>query len=713
MKRSVWHGIRTFTLLTAALGTVAGCMSESTEDDIATDEDALTVKCTVSISAQEAVVTLGQSIHFAATASCPVGTPEIQWYQKINSAWQVVAGYSAATNLTFDSSVSLVGPNYFYASARPQGTTQAPGASNTVNVRINDNVPSCTSVKLTSPAPAATGDTGTAMTLAASAICPIGVVPEYQFWVKPTTVTSWTILPGTTLGSSSWTPPAGGTWNIRAAARAQGAHVAYQVLSSSISVSISVAVNRAPVATDDEISTPANSAGSVDVLLNDSDPDSDSFSVTSFTQGTTGTVAFTGSVATYTPATKLVGTDSFQYTITDSHGATATATVMVNILNLLPVASNDAIETPANAAGSVDVLLNDGDGDGDAISVTGFTQPANGVVGFVGSVATYTPTADYVGPDAFTYTITDAHGATATATVNVTVTNLAPIASDDIIDTPANIAGSVDVLLNDSDGDHDLLTVTANTQGLHGSVSFTGSVATYTPALNYVGADSFTYTITDAHGDTSTATVNVMVRSTTPGCTISIANTTASPTYGSNIHFTATASCNTGPVQVQWYHKENSSWRIVQPYSSSTTLDFTAISVGSDYYYALARTAGTTTPVATSNTLVVTVADNVPSCTSVKMTQPTNNTSATVSVPMTLSALATCPAGVTPEYQFWVKPTTSSSWTILPGYTQTTGSWTPPTTGTWYIRAAARAAGAHVSYQVLSSSNLVTINPGS
>ena len=615
----------TFMVLAAALG-ASGCSGEPSpdtdgDDNLATDQDAVITACAISIAAQETAVTLGQPIHFTATASCPSGTPEIQWYQKINSSWRTVGPYSTAATLAFDSTGSVVGTNYFYAAARKQGTTTPVTASATITVRIDDNVASCTAVRLTAPAGGATGNVGSAMTLSALATCPVGVVPEYQFWVKLSSTSAWTMLPGYTTGPSSWTPSSAGSWNVRAAARAQGAHVAYQVLSGSNTVSIAGPVNRPPVAGNDGLATPANSAGTVDVTSNDSDPDGDSFSVTSFTQGAHGTVGFTGGTASSTPAT------------------------------------------------------------------------------------------DYVGSDSFPYTVTDANGGTGTATVHVTVTNLAPAANDDAISTPSNAAGSVDVLLNDSDGDHDLLTVTSYTQGTHGSVGFTGSVATYTPAGGYVGSDAFTYTITDALGATATATVHVTVRSVTPGCTISIATTTSSPVYGANIHFVATAACNTGAADIQWYHKENSTWRIIQAYSSLATLDFTAAVVGADYYYATARTHGTTTPVTTSNTLTLQVADNVPSCTAIHMTQPASGATGHVGVAMTLAAAAICPVGMTPEYQFWVKLSSSSSWTILPGYTQTTGSWTPPSTGTWNLKAAARAVGAHVNYQVLSSAISTTISP--
>src|SRR5437773_1987809 len=57
------------------------------------------------------------------------------------------------------------------------------------------------------------------------------------------------------------------------------------------------------------------------------------------------------------------------------------------------------------------------------------------------------------------------------------------------------------------------LAVTATTQGAHGSVTFTATSVSYTPAANYNGADSFTYTIGDGNGGTATATVNVTVTS--------------------------------------------------------------------------------------------------------------------------------------------------------------------------------------------------------
>ncbi|WP_178863997.1 cadherin-like domain-containing protein, partial [Thiomicrorhabdus cannonii] len=70
----------------------------------------------------------------------------------------------------------------------------------------------------------------------------------------------------------------------------------------------------------------------------------------------------------------------------------------------------------------IDVLANDSDLDGDTITVQSVTQPAHGNVVIEGDgTVTYTPVADYNGPDSFTYTITDGQGGTDTAMVTLTV----------------------------------------------------------------------------------------------------------------------------------------------------------------------------------------------------------------------------------------------------------------------------------------------------
>ena len=92
-------------------------------------------------------------------------------------------------------------------------------------------------------------------------------------------------------------------------------------------------IPRPPTATNDVLQTNEGTAGTVNVLANDTDPNGYALSVVSFTQGTHGTVtAGAGGNLTYVPAAKYVGSDSFQYTVSDGHGETAVGKVSVNVV---------------------------------------------------------------------------------------------------------------------------------------------------------------------------------------------------------------------------------------------------------------------------------------------------------------------------------------------------------------------------------------------
>ena len=193
-----------------------------------------------------------------------------------------------------------------------------------------------------------------------------------------------------------------------------------------VTVTITAAPNRPPVAVNDTATTTAGTPVTINVLVNDSDPDNDPLTVTNVTQGTNGTVVIVGGQPKYTPNPGFTGTDTFTYTISDGRGGTATATVTVTVNaapNRPPVAVNDTATTPAGTPVTIAVLTNDSDPDGDTITVTSVTQPATGgTVAIVSGQPKFTPAAGFTGTATFTYTISDGRGGTATATVTVTVT---------------------------------------------------------------------------------------------------------------------------------------------------------------------------------------------------------------------------------------------------------------------------------------------------
>ncbi|HIJ72121.1 MAG TPA: tandem-95 repeat protein, partial [Planctomycetes bacterium] len=183
-----------------------------------------------------------------------------------------------------------------------------------------------------------------------------------------------------------------------------------------------------PVAVDDSALTDEDTAVTTgNVLANDTDADGDTLTVTGFTQTGHGTVTYNGDgTFTYTPTVDYNGSDSFTYTVSDGNGGTDTATVTVTINGIPdnPVAADDSALTDEDTVVTTgNVLINDNDADGDTLTVTVFTKPANGTVVYNGDgTFTYTPTADYNGSDSFTYTISDGNGGTDTATIQIEVT---------------------------------------------------------------------------------------------------------------------------------------------------------------------------------------------------------------------------------------------------------------------------------------------------
>jgi len=91
-------------------------------------------------------------------------------------------------------------------------------------------------------------------------------------------------------------------------------------------------------------------------------------------------------------------------------------------INNPPTARDDTATTGLDTPVAIDVLANDTDADGDALSVQSFGQAANGtVVENPDGTLSYTPDAGFTGTDSFTYTVSDGIDEDAPATVTVTV----------------------------------------------------------------------------------------------------------------------------------------------------------------------------------------------------------------------------------------------------------------------------------------------------
>jgi hypothetical protein len=93
----------------------------------------------------------------------------------------------------------------------------------------------------------------------------------------------------------------------------------------------------------------------------------------------------------------------------------------------------------------------------------------------------------------------------------VEVPNSSPVAADDTATSDEDVSVNIGVLSNDTDVDGDTLSIANVTQPVNGVVVNNGADVTYTPNANFNGTDSFTYTVSDGNGGTSTATVNLTI----------------------------------------------------------------------------------------------------------------------------------------------------------------------------------------------------------
>ncbi len=164
------------------------------------------------------------------------------------------------------------------------------------------------------------------------------------------------------------------------------------------------------------------------------------------------------------------------------------------------------------------VAVNDVDPDGNTLTAILVTAPTHGTLTLNpdGSFS-YTPAADYSGPDGFTYKVSDGTVESNVATVAITVVavNDVPVAVDDAYTTAEDTTLSVDapgVLLNDSDAEGTELTAIGLNGPANGSLTINSDGSFfYTPNANYTGTDTFTYMVMDDATESNVATVTITI----------------------------------------------------------------------------------------------------------------------------------------------------------------------------------------------------------
>src|SRR6185295_12145790 len=160
---------------------------------------------------------------------------------------------------------------------------------------------------------------------------------------------------------------------------------------------------------------------------------------------------------------------------------------------------------------TIAALVNDSDVDGDVLTIIS-VSPTNGTASIAGTNLVFTPALNFNGIATIGYSITDGKAGTASAliTVNVGGLNDAPVAVDDFASTPEDTQVMIAALVNDSDVDGDVLTITS-VSPTNGTAAIAGTNVVFTPALDFNGIATIGYSISDGNGGTASALITVNV----------------------------------------------------------------------------------------------------------------------------------------------------------------------------------------------------------
>ncbi|MEI7903010.1 MAG: Ig-like domain-containing protein, partial [bacterium] len=283
---------------------------------------------------------------------------------------------------------------------------------------------------------------------------------------------------------------------------------------ATVSITVS-AVNDAPVATAQSVSTAEDTAKAITLAGTDVEGSALTYAVV--VSPTHGTLSGTAPNVTYTPTANYYGTDSFTFKVNDGtvDSAPATVSITVTAVNDAPVATPQSVTTAEDTAKAI--TLAGTDAEGSALTYTIVAQPSSGTLSGTAPNLTYTPAANYNGAASFTFKVNDGTIDSAPATVSITVTavNDAPVfttnpiigagASEGVAYTGQTLAGKA----TDADPG-DTLTYSKVSGPAWLAVASNGALSG-TPTTGTAGLNSFVVRATDSASATADATLQITV----------------------------------------------------------------------------------------------------------------------------------------------------------------------------------------------------------
>jgi hypothetical protein len=372
-----------------------------------------------------------------------------------------------------------------------------------------------------------------------------------------------------------------------------------------------------------------------------------------------GATAVSGTSITYTPTAGYIGADSFAYTATNAGGTSAPATVSITVNPQPPVANAVSASVLANSTNNP-ISLNVSGGAPSSAAISAL--PANGTATVASPTSVlYTPNANYTGPDSFQYTVTNAAGTSAPATVTLSV-NQGPAVTTNPTDQTVN-AGQTATFTAAAIGSP---TPTVQWQiSSDGGSTFSNVAGATTTTLSLSNATSaqdgtkYRAVFSNAAG---TATTIVATLTVDFAPTVTTNPTTLAVSAGSTATFTAAANGNPTPA-VQWQLSTNGGATFSNiAGATSATLSFVAAPTndGSQYRAVFSNAVGTATT--TAATLTVTAGPVI----------TTNPVDDTVDAGQTATFTAAASGNPTPTVQWQLSIDGGATFNDVPGATTAT-----------------------------------------
>ncbi|MGB1204391.1 MAG: Ig-like domain-containing protein [Chitinophagales bacterium] len=278
--------------------------------------------------------------------------------------------------------------------------------------------------------------------------------------------------------------------------------------------------NLPPNAITDFVVTDINTSTTYDILQNDNDPNGDTYSIAEFVQPLYGTASInqTG-ILNYTPFADFSGEDYLVYTICDNGFPILcdTASVVITVASLM--SNTPDIYAEIYEDNDTIFCLQDHFGTNLAINnIEIYNVPNHGspyFIPFNASCIAYSPNLNFSGFDALTIGLCEEQTGfcdTIEILLHILPLNDAPIAINDIDSTNINTSVVIDVLANDYDVESDEVFIFSVENPNYGSLTISFEGIVYTPNENFVGIDTFQYTIADNQGFTNVGTVIVIIK---------------------------------------------------------------------------------------------------------------------------------------------------------------------------------------------------------